>query len=197
MSSSSRSARRLSRSRPIVVTASVPGTDERHAAVALLDRSLDDERIPALGVTDIRDRHVVVHAPEERHRIEGLLAPEHVQRGSLALTFGDHPMLDTDLLAAVRIRPRRDVAGREDTGDTRLKVLIDGDAAVQREAGLFRKLKRWRHPRSQRPPGRPRSLLPTQAAPRARKSRGPCPANGTGHHAPHGPCGSGCRSRGP
>ena len=29
--------------------------------------------------------------------------------------------------------------------DTMAKVIIDGNAAVQREAGLFRQLKRWPH----------------------------------------------------
>jgi hypothetical protein len=72
-------------------------------------------------------------------------ASEHVQSGCLALAFGDNPVLDADLLAAVRIWPARYIACREDAGDARLQALVNSDAAVQGEAGLFRQLQRRSH----------------------------------------------------
>jgi hypothetical protein len=39
----------------------------------------------------------------------------------------------------VRIGPTRDVAGREDPGHARLEILIHGHAAIDGEAGAFRK----------------------------------------------------------
>ena len=39
-------------------------------AILRLDIAVDRDLIPLLGVTNIIDRHVVVLAPEERHRIE-------------------------------------------------------------------------------------------------------------------------------
>jgi len=61
-------------------------------------------------MTDIIDRHVVVLAPEKRYRIECLALSQHVARGGLSLTFGNHPMFDPDVFAGMRDRPARDVA---------------------------------------------------------------------------------------
>ena len=75
--------------------------------------------------------------PEERDRIEGFAAAEHVARRRLALALGDDEMLDADRFAAVRIRPARDVAGREHMPGAGLEELVDQHAAVDGEAGLF------------------------------------------------------------
>ena len=95
-------------------------------------------RVPLLRVADVVDGDVVVLAPEERHGVEALAPAEDVARRRLALAFGDHPVLDADPIARVRIGPARDVAGGEDAGRAGLEVLVDGDAAVDREAGLSR-----------------------------------------------------------
>src|SRR5687768_13766497 len=50
--------------------------------------------VPAFGVADVVDRHIVVPAPEERRLLVSLARSEHVHRRGLALPLGDHPMLD-------------------------------------------------------------------------------------------------------
>src|SRR4029077_21031626 len=97
--------------------------------------------VPGLGVADIIDRHVVMLAPEERHRREGLASAQHAERGGLALALGDHPMLDADGAAGVRIGPARDVARGEDPGYAGLEIAVDGDAAVELEPRRFRELR--------------------------------------------------------
>src|SRR5262249_51247002 len=104
-----------------------------HGTIARLERPVNRDRIPLLRVPDIVDGDVVMLAPEERHRVEPLAAAEHVARGHLALPFGDDPMLDANPIAAVRVRPSRDVAGGEDAGRARFEVLVHRDAAVHRE----------------------------------------------------------------
>src|SRR6202050_1563434 len=82
-----------------------------------LDIAVDCDLVPVLGVPDIVYRHVVVLTPEERHRVESLTLSQHVERGGLSLAFRDHPMLDSDCLAAIRIGPAGDVACGIDTAD--------------------------------------------------------------------------------
>src|SRR5262249_28271195 len=95
---------------------------------------------PAFGVTDIVDRHVVVLAPEERHRGELLRASEHIERGGLALALGDDPMLHPNIIAAVGIRPTDDVARGKDPRRGGFKVLVDHNAAVEPETRPVSKL---------------------------------------------------------
>src|SRR5229473_1780006 len=73
--------------------------------------------VPPFGVTDIVDRHVVMLAPEERHRIENLALPQHIARGGLSLTLGHHPMLDPDVLPGVRVGPAGNIACRKNAGN--------------------------------------------------------------------------------
>ena len=87
-----------------------------HQAILGLDVALNCDRVPAFGMADIVDRHVIVLAPEKRHRVEALFVPEHVGGRGLALALGDNPVLDPDALAGMRIGPARDVAGGENSG---------------------------------------------------------------------------------
>src|SRR5262249_42778245 len=70
--------------------------DVRHGAIARVERAVDLDGIPFLGVADVFDLDVVVLAPEERDGIELLAAAEHVARRDLPLAFSDHPVLDAD-----------------------------------------------------------------------------------------------------
>ena len=85
-------------------------------AVLLLEPPVDLNRVPLFRVADIKDADVIVHAPEERHRIERLAPPEHIACRGLPLTLGDDPVLDPNTFTAVEIGPPRDVAGGEDPG---------------------------------------------------------------------------------
>jgi hypothetical protein len=62
-----------------------------------------------------------------------LLAHE-VERGDLALTFRDHPMLDPNRLAADRIRPARDIARSENSRRAGPEIGVDNDAPIHSEA---------------------------------------------------------------
>src|SRR6185295_4527851 len=66
---------------------------EGDLAVVLGERALDLGGVPAGGVADIGNGHVVMLAPEEGHGIEALAAAEDVARRRLALALGDHPVL--------------------------------------------------------------------------------------------------------
>ena len=64
------------------------------------DIAVDGDLVPGLGMADIIDRHVVMLAPEKRHRVERLALPQHVACRGLALAFRHHPVLDPDILSA-------------------------------------------------------------------------------------------------
>src|SRR5689334_24992940 len=89
-------------------------------------------------MADVVDRHVVMLAPEEWHRVEFPACADHVERGDLTLAFRDDPMLDANPRAAMRIGPARDVAGGEDTGRGRLEVCVDRHAFVDGKPCLLR-----------------------------------------------------------
>src|SRR5262245_40745138 len=76
-------------------------------------------------------------APKEGHGCELLAKAEHVERRRLALALGDHPVLDPDRLARMRIGPARDVAGGEDPRRAGLEIRIDRHTAIDREACGF------------------------------------------------------------
>ena len=135
------SACRLATSRKIEATASVrPLELVAQQAVLAGDVAVDRQLVPFLGVADIVDRDVVVLAPEERHGVELLAQAQHVERRGLALALGDHPVLDADRLAAVRIGPAGDVAGGEDARRAGLEKRVDHDAAIDGEPRLLGKL---------------------------------------------------------
>ena len=102
-----------------------------------LDAAIDPDLIPFLGMTDIIDRNVVVLAPEERYGVEAFALPEHIARCSLALPFGNDPVLDPDVCTTAGIGPARDVAGREDASRRGFENCIDRDAAVSRKSRLL------------------------------------------------------------
>ena len=77
------------------------------------------------------DLRVVVLAPEERHRVERFPRSEDIARRGLALTFGNHPVLDSDLTPRMWVRPARDVSRGEHSGQARFQELIDLGANPQ------------------------------------------------------------------
>jgi hypothetical protein len=93
------SARRQSRSRPIVATASFRPWCQNVTASSWVARSRSISNLPLLGAIDVGNDGVVVLAPEERNGAERLLAAKHILCSYLSLPLGDNPMFDTDLLA--------------------------------------------------------------------------------------------------
>ncbi len=88
-------------------------------------------------MTHVVDRHVVVLAPEERHRRERLAASQDVACRGLALAPGDDPVLDADALAGAGVGKSRDVAGGPDAGRARLEEAVHHDATVELEPRLL------------------------------------------------------------
>ena len=78
-------------------------------------------------VADVVDRDVVVLAPEERNSVESLADAEDVASGNLTLTLGHDPVFDANPIAAVRVRPSRDVASGEYPRRARLEELLRSD----------------------------------------------------------------------
>src|SRR6185369_7744525 len=74
------------------------------------------DAIPLLGVADVVDAHVVVRAPKERSLRERLTRAKYVSGGRLAVPLREHPVLDANAVARVRIGPACNVAGGEDPG---------------------------------------------------------------------------------
>src|SRR6266446_3464990 len=117
-----------------------------HEAVACFDVAVDVEIVPALGMPDIVDRHVVVLAPEERNLGKSLPLAENVARRRLTLPLGNDPMLDPQILAGMGIGPPRDVAGGKDSRHAGFKVFIHCDAAIDLETGALSQLDSRPHP---------------------------------------------------
>src|SRR6185295_10595900 len=99
-------------------------------AVALHDRTVDQDLVPFLRMPDIGDSEVMLLGPEEGDCIERFTPAEHVARRGLALALGDDKMLDADGLAAVRIRPAGDVPGGEHAWCAGLEEPVDEHSAV-------------------------------------------------------------------
>src|SRR5262249_45391406 len=89
----------------------------------------DDVAARRVGVPDVVDADVVVHAPEERRRREARVAAEHVLGGGLALALRHRPVLDANALA-VEAGIAGDVAGGVDAGDAGLHPIVDEHAEV-------------------------------------------------------------------
>src|SRR6266567_3527331 len=106
-------------------------------AITCGQRAIDRDSVPMLRMTDVVDGHVVVLAPEERHSIERLTLAEDISCGDLALTFGNHPVLDADPITRMPIGPACNVARGKHAGRARFEVRIDGNAAVDGEARLL------------------------------------------------------------
>src|SRR5438445_5603888 len=106
-----------------------------HRAVLRRKASVDLDAVPFRGVPEIIELQIVLLGPEERHRVEAFARPEHVAGSRLALPFGDDPVLDADCLASQPVGPPGDIAGGPDTGDARFEIRVDGDTAVNSNAG--------------------------------------------------------------
>src|SRR3954452_402551 len=98
--------------------------EKPHGRVVRVERAIDLHPVPSFGMADVPNRDVVVLAPEERHGPEPLAPAQHVPRSRLCLTFGDHPVLNPDVLARAWIGPTCDVASSEDAGLTRLQTFV-------------------------------------------------------------------------
>ena len=83
--------------------------------------------------------------PEERDSSKFLAVSEHVARRGMALTLGHDPMLDANLLPAIRIGPSRDVAGSQNRWLARFQIGVHAHPAIHGKSGSFGELDPWPH----------------------------------------------------
>src|SRR4051794_37519824 len=114
-------------------------------SVAALHVAVDGDLVPSLRMSDVANAKIEIFRPKERHRVKVPRFAEHVAGGNLAVALGYHPMLDPDALAAVRVGPRRDVAGGVDVGCAGSQLGVDDHAILDGKPGLFRKIDAWRY----------------------------------------------------
>ena len=76
--------------------------------------------------------------PEERDGAKYFPLTKNIACRGLSLAFCHYKMFDADSFAAEPVRPARDVAGCKDARDASFEVLVDDDAAINREPCLFR-----------------------------------------------------------
>jgi hypothetical protein len=86
-------------------------------------------------MTDIVDGNIVVLTPDKRNVGESLSSPEDVEGRCLTLTFRHDPVLSTNAIAGVRVRPARNVTGREYPWRARFEIGVHDDSPVHLEAG--------------------------------------------------------------
>jgi hypothetical protein len=55
---------------------------------------------------------------------------EHIDRGGLPLALGNHPMLDANRVASVRIGPAGDIACSKNPGRTRFEITVDKESTA-------------------------------------------------------------------
>jgi hypothetical protein len=94
--------------------------------------------VPALRVTHVRQREVVLVGPEERSALEARSLAQHVSRRDLPLALGHDPVLDADPFPGKRIGEAGDVTGRENARGARFQISFDRTAFDGRDR-LFRK----------------------------------------------------------
>ena len=97
----------------------------RHGTIARIEAPIDFDGLPLLGVAYVIDSHIVVLTPEEWNRVKLFATAKNILSCYLALAFSDHPVLDANSLAGVRIRPAGGIACSEDSGDAGFEVFVD------------------------------------------------------------------------
>src|SRR5262249_27898267 len=122
--------------------------------------ALDGKFVPLLGMADIVDRDVIMLAPEEWDSSKFFAAPEQVAGRGLALTLGHDPMLDANLIAAMRIGPPRDVAGSQNRWLARFQIGVHAHPAIHGKSGSLGE----REPRANADPGDHKISLERAAA---------------------------------
>ena len=110
----------------------------RHGTIARIEAPIDLDSLPLLGVAHVIDSHVVVLTPEEWNSVKLFATAKNILGCYLSLALSNHPVLDANSLAGVRIGPAGDIAGSEDSGHAGFEVFVDFDTTIDRESSLFR-----------------------------------------------------------
>src|SRR5712692_6958301 len=117
----------------------------RHGTIACIEAPIDLDSLPLLRVAHVIDSHVVVLTPEEWNSVKLFTTAKNILSRYLPLALGNHPMLDANSLAGVRIWPAGGIASSEDSGHAGFEVFVDRDTAVDVEPSLLRQSQRRPH----------------------------------------------------
>src|SRR5690348_2264366 len=102
----------------------------RHSTIALIEAPIDRDGLPLLGVAHVIDAHVVVLTPEEWNSVKLFATAENVLSCYLPLALSNHPVLDANSFAGVRIWPAGGIASGEDSGHAGFEVFVDFDTPI-------------------------------------------------------------------
>src|SRR6476646_9441153 len=116
-----------------------------HGTVALIEAPIDLDSLQLLGVAHIVDSHVVVLTPEEWNSVKLFATAKNVAGRYLTLTLSNHPVLDANSLAGVRIGPAGGIASCEDSSHAGFEVFVDFDTPIDREPSLLGQNQRRPH----------------------------------------------------
>src|SRR5207302_6910579 len=121
----------------------------RHGTIARIEAPIDLDSLPLLGVAHVIDSHVVVLTPEEWNRVKLFATAKNILRCDLSLALSNHPVLDANSLAGVRIGPAGGIASCEDSGHAGFEVFVDFDTPIDREPSLLGQNQRRPHAHTQ------------------------------------------------
>jgi hypothetical protein len=107
-----------------------------HSTIASIEAPIDLDSLPLLGVAHVIDSHIVVLTPEKWDSIKLLSTAKNILGRDLPLAFRNHPVLDANSLAGVRIWPAGGIASCEDSGHAGFEVFVDFNTAVDGEPSL-------------------------------------------------------------
>ena len=116
-----------------------------HGTVALIEAPIDLDSLPLLGVAHIVDSHVVVLTPEEWNSVKLFATAKNIPGRYLTLALSNHPVLDANSLAGMRIGPAGGIASCEDSSHAGFEVFVDFDTPIDREPSLLGQNQRRPH----------------------------------------------------
>src|SRR5215467_1757348 len=94
--------------------------------------------IAAAAMTDVMNVQIEMIAPEERWNRETFACAKNIARCGLTLALGNNPVFYADPSGA-RVRPARDVAGGENSGNVCFQEFVDQHTVVGRDSCLLSK----------------------------------------------------------
>ena len=139
------SACKLWRSREMVTVARVRPPFLYATAQSRASRLPSISRIPLLCVAHVIDSHFIMLTPEEWNSVKLFATAKNILSCYLSLALSNHPVLDANSLAGVRIGPASGISSSEDSGHAGFEVFVDFDTPINRKPGLFRHSQRRSH----------------------------------------------------
>jgi hypothetical protein len=94
-------------------------------AIARIEAPIDLDSVPPLSVAHVIYSHVVVLTPEEWDSVKFLATAKNILSCYLPHALSNHPVLDANSLAGVRVGPAGGIAGSEDSSHAGFEVFVD------------------------------------------------------------------------